>query len=147
MLLLLLVIICSSGSVRAYDQVDIQDQSPVEVSDWVVVSDWDGKQLLEQPGKSLEQPEKEKRVGFFDVNANYAQGLSFMVLFIFAFWLAVDFLLGDVNILKMLGVTPLAIRGIRRLAEDYDAEQVTDKTEEVMNAINTVKENYFPSSL
>ena len=63
------------------------------------------------------------RVGFFDVNANYAQGLSFMVLFIFAFWLAVDFLLGDVNILKMLGVTPLARRGIRRLAEDYDAEQ------------------------
>ena len=58
MLLLLLVIICSSGSVRAYDQVDIQDQGPVEVSDWVVVSDWDGKQLLEQPGKSLEQPEK-----------------------------------------------------------------------------------------
>ena len=46
-----------------------------------------------------------------------------MVLFIFAFWLAVDFLLGDVNILKMLGVTPLARRGIRRLAEDYDAEQ------------------------
>ena len=64
------------------------------------------------------------RVGFFDVNANYAQGLSFMVLFIFAFWLAVDFLLGDVNILKMLGVTPLARRGIRRLTEDYDAEQV-----------------------
>ena len=58
MLLLLLVIICSSSSLRAYDQVDIQDQSPVEVSDWVVVSDWDGKQLLEQPGKSLEQPEK-----------------------------------------------------------------------------------------
>ena len=62
MLLLLLVIICSSGSVQTYDhQVDIQDQSPIEVSDWVVVSDWDGKQLLEQPGKSLEQPEKEKR--------------------------------------------------------------------------------------
>ena len=64
------------------------------------------------------------RVGFFDVNANYAQGLSFMVLFIFAFWLAVDFLLGDVNILKMLGVTPLDRRGIWRLAEDYDVEQV-----------------------
>ena len=63
------------------------------------------------------------RVGFFDVNAKYAQGLSFMVLFIFAFWLAVDFLLGDVNILKMLGVTPLARRGIKRLAEDYDTEQ------------------------
>ena len=58
MLFLLLVIICSVGSVWAYDQVDIQDQSPVEVSDWVVVSDWDGKQLLEQPGKSLEQPVK-----------------------------------------------------------------------------------------
>ena len=58
MLFLLLVIICSSGSVRAYDQVDIEDPSPIEVSDWVVVSDWDGKQLLEQPGKSLEQPEK-----------------------------------------------------------------------------------------
>ena len=134
MLFLLLVIICSVGSVWAYDQVDIQDQSPVEVSDWVVVSDWDGKQLLEQPGKSIEQPEKRWgfsvlffiqmfRVGFFDVNANYAQGLSFMVLFIFAFWLAVDFLLGDVNILKMLGVTPLARRGIKRLAEDYDTEQ------------------------
>ena len=55
---MLLVIICSVGSVWAYDQVDIQDQSPVEVSDWVVVSDWDGKQLLEQPGRSLEQSEK-----------------------------------------------------------------------------------------
>ena len=65
------------------------------------------------------------RDGFFDVNADYAQGLSFMVLFIFAFWLAVDILLGDVNILKILGVTPLASRrGIRRLAGDYDAEQV-----------------------
>ena len=58
MLFLLLVIICSVGSVWAYDQVDIHEQSPVEVSDWVVVSDWDGKQLLEQPGKSLEQPVK-----------------------------------------------------------------------------------------
>ena len=58
MLLLLLVIICSGGSVRAFDQVDIQDHNPIEVSDWVVVSDWEGKQLLEQPGKSLEQPEK-----------------------------------------------------------------------------------------
>lgn len=58
MLLLLLVIICSGGSVRAFDQVDIQDNNPIEVSDWVVVSDWEGKQLLEQPGKSLEQPEK-----------------------------------------------------------------------------------------
>ena len=58
MFFLLLVIICSSGSVQTYDQVDIQDQSPIEVSDWVVVSDWDEKQLLEQPGKSLGQPEK-----------------------------------------------------------------------------------------
>ena len=58
MLFLLLVIICSGGSVRAFDQVDIQDNNPIEVSDWVVVSDWEGKQLLEQPGKSLEQPEK-----------------------------------------------------------------------------------------
>ena len=70
MLFLLLVIICS---VRAYDQVDIQDQSPVEVSDWVVVSDWDGKQLLEQPGKSLEQPEK-RRVFFSFVLHSNVQG-------------------------------------------------------------------------
>ena len=73
MLFLLLVIICSSGSVRAYDQVDIQDQSPVEVSDWGVVSDWDGKQLLEQPGKSSEQPEK-RRVFFSFVLHSNVQG-------------------------------------------------------------------------
>ena len=63
------------------------------------------------------------RVGFFDVNANYAQGLSLMVLFIFGFWLTVDFILGDVNLLQVLGVTPVA-REVRQLMEDFDAEQV-----------------------
>ena len=63
------------------------------------------------------------RVGFFDVNASYAQGLSLMVLFIFGFWLTVDLILGDINILKMLGVTPL-VRQVRHLVEGFDAEQV-----------------------
>ena len=64
------------------------------------------------------------RVGFFDVNANYAQGLSLMVLFIFGFWLTVDFVLGDVNLLQILGVTPVA-REVRQLMEGFDAEQVS----------------------
>ena len=46
-----------------------------------------------------------------------------MVLFIFGFWLTVDLILGDINILKMLGVTPL-VRQVRHLVEGFDAEQV-----------------------
>ena len=57
------------------------------------------------------------------MNASYAQGLSIMVLFIFGFWLTVDLILGDINILQMLGVTPL-VRQVRHLVEDFDAEQV-----------------------
>ena len=46
-----------------------------------------------------------------------------MVLFIFGFWLTVDLILGDINILRMLGVTPL-VRQVRHLVEGFDAEQV-----------------------
>ena len=116
---------------------EIQAQDQTQVSDWVVVSDWEADQWeKQQPAKSLKQPTPRwesprfissptlsSRVGFFDVNANYAQGLSMMVLFIFAFWLTVDFILGDVNILKILGVTPL-VREVRHLVEGFDARQV-----------------------
>ena len=46
-----------------------------------------------------------------------------MVLFIFGFWLTVDLILGDINILQMLGVTPL-VREVRHLVDGLDAEQV-----------------------
>ena len=119
-------------------EVHAQDQT--QVSDWVVVSDWEADQWeKQQPAKSLKQPTPRweslrfissptlsSRVGFFDVNANYAQGLSMMVLFIFAFWLTVDFILGDVNILKILGVTPL-VREVRHLVEGFDAQQVPNQ--------------------
>ena len=46
-----------------------------------------------------------------------------MVLFIFGFWLTVDLILGDINLLHMLGVTPV-LREVRHLMEGFDAEQV-----------------------
>ena len=89
-----------------------------------------------------------------------------MVLFIFGFWLTVDLVLGDINLLKMLGVTPVA-REVRHLMESFDAEQVPstileyvakiliiaffaqalERTEEVLAAINNFQQQYFPPSL
>ena len=46
-----------------------------------------------------------------------------MVLFIFGFWLTVDLILGDINMLKVLGVTPL-VREVRHLMDGFDAKQV-----------------------
>ena len=85
-----------------------------------------------------------------------------MVLFIFGFWLTVDLILGDINILRMLGVTPL-VRQVRHLVEGFDAEQVPttsleyaakiltfpfllqmmEKTEEVLAAINNFQQQDF----
>ena len=89
-----------------------------------------------------------------------------MVLFIFGFWLTVDLVLGDVNLLQMFGVTPV-VREVRHLMEGFDAEQVPatgleyvanffniaffaqtlERTEEVLAAIDNFQEQDFSPSL
>ena len=83
-----------------------------------------------------------------------------MVLFIFGFWLTVDFILGDINLLQVLGVTPV-VREVRHLIEGFDAEQVPsteyvatfsllpfftqamERTEEVLAAIDNFQQQDF----
>ena len=85
-----------------------------------------------------------------------------MVLFIFGFWLTVDLILGDINLLQMLGVTPV-LREVRHLVDGFDAEQVPstileymakiliivffaqalERTKEVLSAINNFQQQDF----
>ena len=89
-----------------------------------------------------------------------------MVLFIFGFWLTVDFILGDINLLQVLGVTPV-VREVRHLIEGFDAEQqvppttleylaifsflpffaqAMERTEEVLAAIDNFQQKDFSPS-
>ena len=85
-----------------------------------------------------------------------------MVLFIFGFWLTVDLILGDINLLQMLGVTPV-LREVRHLMEGFAAAQVpstsleyvakiliiaffaqaVERTEEVLAAIDNFQQQDF----
>ena len=85
-----------------------------------------------------------------------------MVMFIFGFWLTVDLILGDINLLQMLGVTPV-LREVRHLMEGFDADQVpstsleyvakiliiaffaqaVERTEEVLAAIDNFQQQDF----
>jgi len=88
------------------------------------------------------------RTGFFDISGSYATSLVGTFLFVIGFILAIEFVLGDLNIIKTI-----TGRSARNLFEDgselfsaVSPQQLVDTADEVYSAIERYQNRNLPRS-